>query len=217
MSAIATCTPPDHERTFGSAGPKAVPAANASLAVWIRQPWMVRVGTGTESPNVLMRGTSPRDFTALAAMHRRCSAGSLLERYRAGGRPPSTAAVERMLRRSLSFVACTARGEIIAAAVAANDPVHPGNAAEIGLLVEDEWQHRGIGRDLACHLAGAAYVFGYTELISYTGTSIVPVRRLLTEIGRTFAVLHHSSPHLHTYLSESSALGLGAIREHLAC
>lgn len=184
-----------------------------SLAVWVRQPWMVRVG----SENVLIRGTSPRDFGTVAAMHSRCTPRTLLERYRTGGKPPSAVAIERLLRRTLAFVACTARGEVIGIASAAADLTHAGAAADIGVLVEDTWQRHGLGREMTTHLAAAAYVCGYTELITYTGPSTLAATQMLTDVGRTYAVLDAPSPHLHTYLSESSTLGLGAIREHLAC
>ncbi|MDT4892477.1 MAG: hypothetical protein QOE97_1512 [Pseudonocardiales bacterium] len=199
-----------------SAGATAKPAdegqPTGSLAVWVRQPWLVRVGR----ENVLMRGTSPRDLAAVAAMHGRCSARSLLERYRAGGRAPSPVAIERALRQTLSFVACTARGEIVAIAAAGPDRMHGDGTAEIGVLVEDGWQRRGLARELLTHLSGATYVCGYTQLISYTGTNITAPHRLLVDVGRTYSVPDPTDPHLHTYLTESVTLGLGPVREHLA-
>jgi GNAT superfamily N-acetyltransferase len=185
---------------------------SSSLAVWVRQPWMLRVG----DQNILIRGSGPRDLTALGAMHARCSPPSLLARYRAGGIGPSAAALDRVLRRPLSFVACTGRGEIVAAAVAAPDPWHKEDCAEAGLLVEDAWQRSGLGRELAAHLAGAAFVCGYAELIAYPATARVAAQRLATAIGRTRLVADTDSPHLHIQLRESTTLGLGAVREHLA-
>jgi GNAT superfamily N-acetyltransferase len=149
-------------------------------------------------------------------MHTRCTARSLLDRYRAGGRAPSAVALERALRKTLGFVACTARGEIVGMAVAGNDPVHGEGAAEVGILVEDGWQRRGIAREMLTHLSGGAYVCGYTQLISYTATSIAAPQRLLTAVGRTYSVPDVQHPHLHTYLTEASALGLGPVREHMA-
>ena len=184
----------------------------ASLAIWVRQPWMVRVGRH----NILIRGTSPRDLAAVALMHARCSAPSLLGRYHAGGRAPSPVAIEQMLRRTLGFVACTAQGEVIAHAVAGPDRQHPGGCAEMGVLVEDAWQRHGLGHEMLTHLAGGAYVCGYHQLICYTATEEPATRRLLTAMGRTYAVRDGRQAHLHTYLTESNALGLGAVREHLA-
>lgn len=183
-----------------------------SLAIWVRQPWMVRVGRD----NLLIRGTSPRDLTAVMAMHGRSSARALLDRYRLGGTAPSPIAIEQMLRRTLAFVACTSRGDIVAMAVAAPDPTHDTGSAEVGLLVQDDWQRRGVGRELLTHLSGGAYVCGYTQLISYTAVSTAPAHRLLTVIGRTYSVPDPQVPHLHTYLTESASLGLGAVREHMA-
>jgi GNAT superfamily N-acetyltransferase len=163
-----------------------------------------------------MRGTNPRDLAAVAAMHARCSARSLLERYRAGGRAPSAMALERALRSTLGYVACTPRGEIVAMAVAAPDRVHGESTAEVGILVEDAWQRRGLARELLTHLAGAAYVCGYTQLISYTATNVAAPHRLLVDVGRTYSVPDPIEPHLHTYLTESVTLGLGPLRERLA-
>lgn len=183
-----------------------------TLAVWVRQPWMVRVGRD----NLLIRGTSPRDLTAVAAMHGRCSARTLLDRYRMGGMAPSPVAIEQMLRRTLAFVACTSRGDVIGMAIAAPDLTHEEGSAEAGLLVQDDWQRRGVGREMLTHLAGGAYVCGHTQLISYMAESISAPHRLLTVIGRTYSVPDPTTPHLHTYLTEASTLGLGAVREHLA-
>jgi len=186
--------------------------ASTTLAIWVRQPWMVRVGRD----NLLIRGTSPRDLTAVAAMHELCTPRTLLERYRAGGSAPNVVAIERALRRTLAFVACTARGEIVAMAVAGADPTHEDGTAEVGLLVQDDWQRRGVGREMLTHLAGSAYVCGYTQLISYTATSVAAASRLLTVIGRTYSVPDPRTPHLHTYLTEQATQGLGAVREHMA-
>jgi GNAT superfamily N-acetyltransferase len=189
-----------------------VSARHGALAIWVRQPWMLRVG----NTNLLIRGTSARDLGPVAAMHARCSPRSLLDRYRSGGRAPSAVALERALRRTLGFVACTARGDVVAMAVAGADASHSVGSAEVGMLVQDDWQQQGLGREMLTHLAGAAFVCGYTELIAYTGTSVTAAQRLLTGVGRTYAVTDPPSPHLHTYLVESASLGLGAVREHLA-
>jgi hypothetical protein len=39
---------------------------------------------------------------------------------------------------------------------------------------------------------------------------------MLAVVGRTYSVPESDAPHLHTYLTESSAMGLGAVRERLA-
>lgn len=185
---------------------------HASLIGLVRQPWLMRV----DGVDLLVRSAVPRDLASIARMHGRCSARSLLDRYRAGGRGPAVAALDRLLRRPLGFVAAQADGEVVAWAVAATDQMHGPDSAEIGLLVEDEWQGLGIGRELMTHLAGATLVCGYRELIAYPATSPIPAQRLMIDVGHTRVVMVPAEMHLHTYLPEAAALGLGAVRERLA-
>lgn len=177
----------------------------------IDQAWAVRVG----STSVLIRAAQIRDLKAVAELHRRCSPQSLLNRYRNGGRRPAVAALENQLREPLSFVAATYAGTVVATAVARPDANHD-DAAEIGLLVEDAWQGWHLGRELMSHLAGAALVCGYRELIAYPATSSKAAQRLMIDVGSTRIVVDPNGTHLHTYLTESAALGLGPVRERLA-
>jgi len=185
---------------------------HAALIPLVRRPWLLRAGTA----NLMIRPAVTRDLEAVANMHARCSARSLLDRYRTGGRGPSVTALQRQLRRPLCFVAATPRGAILAMAIAGIDVNHGAESAQIGVLVEDEWQGIGIGRELIVHLAVAAVVCGYTEMVAYTATSTVPVQRLLNEVGHPRLVSDPTHSHLHMSLPESAALGLGAVRERLA-
>ncbi len=187
-------------------------ARHASLATMVRQPWALRTGRAS----VVIRGATPRDLAAVAAMHGRCSPRSMLTRYRAGGRKPAVAALERQLREPLAFVAAGYDGTVLAMAVAAADANHGRACAEVGVLVEDAWQGTGLGRELMSHVSGAALVCGYHEIIGYPATSVIPVQRLMIDIGHTRVVMDPRYPHLHTYLSEAAALGLGPVRERLA-
>jgi GNAT superfamily N-acetyltransferase len=176
-----------------------------------RQPWTMRVG---HQP-VVVRPSTVRDLAAVAQMHRRCSARSLLDRYRFGGRPPAVAAVDRILRNPLTFVVVTNENQIVATGSLRRDPVHNYRCAEASLLVEDQWQRRGIGGDLMTHLAGVAQVAGYTELIAYPATAIPAAQRLMIEVGRT-RMVPDVDAHLHTYLPDEATLGLGSVRQRLA-
>jgi GNAT superfamily N-acetyltransferase len=133
-----------------------------------------------------------------------------------GGRKPAVAAVEQLLRRPLSFVVSTPPGEVVATAVASADPAHGRDSAEVGLLVGDAWQGQGIGRMVMAHVAGSALVAGYSELIGYPATTTGAAQRLFLEVGHTRIVPHPAHTHLHTFLPESAALGLGPIQERLA-
>lgn len=181
------------------------------LAALARQPWTLRVGTHP----LTVRPSTARDLAAVARMHSRCSARSLLDRYRSGGRPPAVAALDLALRRPYSIVAVTDAGDVVATGALGHDGVHNSYCVEVGLLVEDRWQRLGIGTELLSHLAGAAQVAGYHELIAYPATAMAPARRLMVEVGRT-RLVPDVDLHLHTYLSETSSLGLGSVRQLLA-
>jgi GNAT superfamily N-acetyltransferase len=181
------------------------------LGALVRQPWTLRVGR----TSLLVRPSGLRDLAAVARMHSRCSPRSLLDRYRAGGRQPAVAALDAALRSPNGVVAATAEGDIVAVASLTRDRGHSHFCAEIGLLVEDEWQRLGIGSELISHMAGVASVAGFHELIAYPATAMTAVQRLMIEVGRT-RIVPDVDVHLHTYLPDSAALGLGSVRQRLA-
>jgi GNAT superfamily N-acetyltransferase len=187
------------------------PAADRDLLALAREPWVLRVG---HMP-LLVRPSTARDLAAVAQMHGRCSPRALLDRYRAGGRPPAVAAVDRLLRAPDTVVAATPEGEVVAKGTLARDRTHNHLCAEVGLLVEDRWQRLGIGAELMSHMAGLAQAAGYHELIAYPATAMGAAQRLMLEIGRT-RVVPDVEMHLHTYLPDSAALGLGSVRQRLA-
>ncbi|MDT4924199.1 MAG: hypothetical protein QOG01_1912 [Pseudonocardiales bacterium] len=191
------------------AGPR--PTENDELAELVRQPWILRVG---RTP-LVVRPSSARDLAAVAQMHSRCSARALLDRYRYGGRPPAVAALDHALRGPFSIVAVTAEGDVVASGALTRDRSHNHLCTEIGLLVEDRWQRLGIGAELVTHLAGVAQVAGFHELIAYPATAVAAVQRLMIDVGRT-RMVPDVDVHLHTYLPESAALGLGSVRQRLA-
>ena len=164
---------------------------------------------------MIVRPTTVRDLGAVAQMHRRCSARTLLDRYRQGGRAPAVAALDTELRNRYSFVAVTVDNAVVATASVRRDPLHGHLCAEAAVLVEDEWQHRGIGSELVPHIAGVAQVAGFNELIAYPATAVPVAQRLMIEIGRT-RMVPDADAHLHTYLREAATLGLGSVRQRLA-
>jgi GNAT superfamily N-acetyltransferase len=185
----------------------------SALIPLVRRPWLLRTGPG----DLIIRPAVARDLEAVAAMHRRCSARSLLDRYRMGGRRPSVLALHGQLQRPLSFVAAAPRGAtVVALATMAIDENHGRRSARIGLLVQDNLQGHGIGRELVTQLAAAAVVCGYSELVAYPATSVVATQKLLMEIGTCRLVPDLTHRHLHLSLPASAALGLGAVRERLA-
>lgn len=204
---VTSCT---RTRTVGNPGGRRDEARYRELAKMVDLPWTLRVD-GTE---LNIRRSTELDLPAVAYMHRRCSARSLLERYRAGGRQPAVIALDQQLRRPLSYVAEAGNGTIVATVAIRADLSHPGSA-EVGILVEDGWQRRGIGTELIMHAAGAAAAAGFTELVAYPGPEPGPAQRLMIGIGRTWMIPDDDDMHLHTALKDTAIHGLGAVRSLL--
>jgi GNAT superfamily N-acetyltransferase len=207
MRSTPTCRPT--RPSVEPLGPR--PTADRQLLLLAREPWVLRVGHVA----LQIRPSTARDLAAVAHMHHRCSPRSLLDRYRAGGRSPAVAAVDELLRRPDTFVAATPDGDVVALATLARDTGHHHLCAEVGLLVEDAYQRLGIGSELISHMAGLAQARGFHELIAYPATAMAAAQRLMLDVGRT-RVVPDVDAHLHTYLPESAALGLGSVRQRLA-
>jgi GNAT superfamily N-acetyltransferase len=169
----------------------------------VRVPWSLHLDVAV----LTVRGARPQDLAGVALMHRRCSAKSLLDRYRAGGRFPAIVVLDRHVRDPLSFVVTTDSCRVLALACVAPDPTHSFGSAEISVLVEDDWQQMGIGRALINHSAAAAALAGYRKLISYPGTTDSTVLRLMSGVGTT-RVMADKERHLHTAMPDSARSGL---------
>ncbi|MEJ5946095.1 hypothetical protein WDZ17_12410 [Pseudokineococcus basanitobsidens] len=142
-------------------------------------------GEGTEQV-LVVRGAVPADLAALAAMHGRCTGTTLLQRYRAGGRAPSLTALTALLAEPLVVVALAGPRHVVAVATA-HVGVRPGTdfTTEMGVLVEDGWQARGVGSALARHTAAALRHLGYGQVTTTAATASLPLSRVMERIGTT--------------------------------
>ncbi|MER6759450.1 MULTISPECIES: GNAT family N-acetyltransferase [Amycolatopsis] len=111
---------------------------------------------------VVLRIGTPRDIDAIGAVHLRCSAKTLFNRYHTGLRTVPRKWLHRLLMppRGTSLLAVCGRdvigfGQLI--------PQRDGTA-EVSLLVEDAWQRQGIGTALLTRLVALAGADGTTEL-----------------------------------------------------
>jgi GNAT superfamily N-acetyltransferase len=180
------------------------PLSDGATVERVREPWMIYLH-GTP---LTVRGARPQDLPGVALMHRRCSPKSLLDRYRTGGRPPAIIVLDRQVRDPLSFVVTAEDGRVVATSRVVPDATHQVGSGEISMLVEDSWQALGLGRSLLRHTAAAASLARYRQLISYPGTTVSTIQRMMAGIGTTRLMAEHER-HLHTALSDQVKLGLG--------
>ncbi len=203
---MATATSASCFRTEFASDPAEPPRTEINdLTDLARRPWVLRVG----AESMIVRPTTARDIAAVAQMHRRCSARSLLDRYRSGGRPPAVAALDWALRNPLSFAASLSDGSVVATVSIRRDAAHSYVCAEVELLVEDRWQRLGVGSELMSHIAGVAQVAGYTELIAYPATAIAAAQRWVPEARMSLAAVGEAAA-LAGLPAEPAAHGLPA-------
>lgn len=172
----------------------------------IRAPWMLYA----DGTILTVRGATPQALPGVALMHSRCSAKTLLDRYRVGGRAPGVVILDRNLREPLSFVVTSDDGRIVAQAHVSADTDHTIGSAQVAMLVEDQWQMLGIGRALLRHVAAAASLSGYRQLIAYPGTTAPIIQRLMSSVGTT-RMITDAQRHLHTSVPDSARYCLGNV------
>jgi GNAT superfamily N-acetyltransferase len=145
----------------------------------VRTPGHRQVLTLPEGDEITVRRASPQDRSAALAMHARCSARTLALRYHG-----PVADADRYLTHLLgprygqSLAVETASGRL----VALGHLLWDGDENEVALLVEDEWQHRGIGAALLRKLVEMAVEAGRESVYAVTrstDTGMVAAMRAL--------------------------------------
>ncbi|MFF5445373.1 GNAT family N-acetyltransferase [Streptomyces sp. NPDC012888] len=130
-----------------------------------RVPRSEDVLTLPEGNEITVRRADSADHAAALAMHGRCSEPTLARRYHG-----PVADADRYLGHLLSprfgrtLAATTASGKL----VALGHLLWDGDETEVALLVEDEWQRRGIGSELLRRLVAMAVEAGCESVYAVT-------------------------------------------------
>ncbi|MFR9727092.1 N-acetyltransferase family protein [Streptomyces sp. MS19] len=134
---------------------------------------------GTATP-VLLRPAGPADIPAARAMHARCSTHTLTRRY-TGPAGDADRYLGHLLspRFGRSLAAESAPGRV----VGLGHLLWDDDEAEIALLVEDEWQRRGIGRALLRSLLAIALRERREIVYTVTRTSDAAMLALMRGTG----------------------------------
>ncbi|PWI42689.1 GNAT family N-acetyltransferase [Streptomyces sp. ICBB 8177] len=145
-----------------------------------RVPRRREVLTLPEGNEITVRRAGPGDLAAARAMHDRCSSTTLTRRYHG---PVGDA--ERYLAHLLSprhgrtLAVETASGRL----VALGHLLWDGDETEVALLVEDEWQGRGIGAELLRRLVALAREGGAGAVYAVTKAANTPMVAAMRGLG----------------------------------
>ncbi|MBY8883251.1 GNAT family N-acetyltransferase [Streptomyces sp. PTM05] len=145
-----------------------------------RMPRRREVLTLPEGNEITVRRAGPGDLVAARAMHDRCSSTTLNRRYHG---PVGDA--ERYLAHLLSprhgrtLAVETASGRL----VALGHLLWDGDETEVALLVEDEWQGRGIGAELLRRLVALAREGGAGAVYAVTKAANTPMVAAMRGLG----------------------------------
>ncbi|WP_440072494.1 N-acetyltransferase family protein [Streptosporangium sp. OZ121] len=138
----------------------------------------------TDGTEVLVRALTSDSEEAVRGLHGRCSPGSRWFRYFTAMPALPRHMFDRLCDRDRgeSVIACH-NGQVRAMAnlVYCADP----GVAELALLVEDDWQGRGLGAELARVLVGVARDRGLTEVHAIILWNNQRMRRLMVGLGST--------------------------------
>ncbi|GIF05953.1 GNAT family N-acetyltransferase [Actinoplanes siamensis] len=127
-----------------------------------------------------LRPAVAEDLAAVRELHDRCSAGTLRRRYLSGG-APSEARLRRLLEPAggTTLLAVAPGGQVVAMA----SLLAEGDLGEVAVLVEDDWQRRGLGTALLRRLRAHAGRSGFAAVVAHTGADNVAMLRTLRRLG----------------------------------
>ena len=185
-------------------------AAQLSLAAPAPEPLLDTMLLLHDGSEVLLREAGPSDVPLVDALHARCSPASRRARF-LSPTPRLDAAQLRALvdpAGGRSVLALTRDGgsAVGLADLRLVDPAGGTPAATFGVLVEDTWQHRGLGTALVRRVAETAVDLGVGELHGTVPADEVRITRLLRRAGlRPTAVLADGTLQLNVPLATPAA------------
>ena len=185
-------------------------AAQLSLTAPTAEPPLDTMLLLHDGSEVLLREAGPSDIPLVDALHARCSPASRRARF-LSPTPRLDAAQLRALvdpAGGRSVLALTRdRGSAVGLAdLRLVDPAGGTPAATFGVLVEDTWQHRGLGTALVRRVAETAVDLGVGELHGTVPADEVRITRLLRRAGlRPTAVLADGTLQLNVPLATPAA------------
>jgi len=160
---------------------------DAEFARWLRaQHSVVLLASGVE---LTVRQAAAEDVPALTAMHDRCSTHSRRLRYLGSGAAPTTAMLTRLVNRRHGRTLVVQHYDSI---VAMGNLMYDGDDSEVALLVEDSWQHKGVGTMLLRRLLTGSD----RPTIAVTASHNTAMLTLLHRVGAELTHVEDGAAHL---------------------
>ena len=141
----------------------------------------------TDGAGIVLRGATAADAEAVTSLHHRCSARTLFARYHAGVRTLPRRLLHRLLsppRGTTVLALCGTAVVGIGQLIRTTTP----DEAEISLLIEDDWQGRGLGTAMLRRLATLARAAGHREIIAWCLPSELAFARTAAGAGLPMSV-----------------------------
>lgn len=133
-----------------------------------------------DGTKVAIRPGGRADAARVLAMHERCGAESRRRRY-LGAEPPKAPTLARLLNRrhGHAMVVESPTGDV----VALGNLMWDGDVAEVAVLVQDDWQGRGLGGELLRRLVDLARESGTESVYAVCHAGNRPLIRAMRTLG----------------------------------
>jgi GNAT superfamily N-acetyltransferase len=146
----------------------------------------------TDGAGVVLRHATAEDAAPVADLHSRCSAATLFARYHAGIRVLPRRLLHRLLTPPRGTTLLALSGPTVVGLAQLVRTTTPAEA-EISLLIEDDWQNRGLGTAMLRRLATTARAAGHRELIAWCLPSELAFARTAANSGLPLAIRRESN------------------------
>lgn len=135
------------------------------------------------------------DFDAVNALHERCTLETLFARYQAARRSLRLAEFHHLTRPDRGLTWVTYPKDNPHELVATTNLVRTteADAAELGIMIEDPWQGRGLGTSLVQYARAQARALGCSSMAVMTGSGNVRMLKIMRSLGATRPAIHSST------------------------
>ncbi|MFI5864739.1 GNAT family N-acetyltransferase [Streptomyces sp. NPDC051546] len=135
------------------------------------------------------------DFDAVNSLHERCSLQTRFARYQAARRSLRLAEFHHLTRPERSLTWVTHPEDDPRQLVATTNLVRTieADVAELGIMIEDPWQSRGLGTTLAQYARAQARAFGCSSMAVMTGSDNVRMLKIMNTLGAARPAIRSST------------------------